>query len=476
MCGDCSMKLLEKKSSIVFFNFVTVGSGFVTVILLTRLFDPSAIGKLFLFQSILVILSLPTEFGVMTAVAKRISEGDQVNKFIGGGLLLTGITTLIFSVVASFAAGVINQYVGIEVVRILIITLATKTFLLLFRKILEGYQKVGLSYVFQMIRHLLFLFIILIAYYKLSMKTPLALIQSYAMSYIITLLLSFFILPKDVGLPNQATLSSLVSFSKYIFVSRIGGYFYNWADVIFIGIFLTDFHVGLYEVAWRATMPFLLIAKALGSSIFPKISSWHTNNDIQSIRKEINNTIPVSVLLVIPGFFGSIIIGSDLLSLVFGEAYAGASLVLIILIAEKILASSHQIFSQALLGINKPEKAAIGSLLAISTNIVLNILLIPPFNIEGAALATALSFVVNSGVYYYYLDASIDIKIPIKPLLIITVLSIIMMGFTYALFVFISPVKSAFELTFIVIFGTTVYFFGIYISNMMKYVKYLQSV
>jgi O-antigen/teichoic acid export membrane protein len=282
------------------------------------------------------------------------------------------------------------------------------------------------------------------------------LIYAFLLSQLCSLILGLQKISIKFGYPSIEHAQSLLEFGKYNAVSSIGGYFYSWMDILIIGIFLTQAHVGAYEVAWKITMVVMLLSNAISTTLFPHISQW----DHQDAHSGIETLIPKSIfpplLIVIPIFFGTLVLSQEILRILFGAEFVFAWLVLIILTGEKIIQSIHVVLGKTLQGIDKPDLAAIATVISIVLNLVLNVILVWKFGIIGAAIATSASFVVNALLHAKYLSNYISIKLPTHKIIWSTLSAI-------AMTVVILPLKSIigmntiFSLLGIIIIGGVCY-------------------
>jgi len=185
-------------------------------------------------------------------------------------------------------------------------------------------------------------------------------------------------------------------------------------DVAVIGFFLTQSHVAVYEVAWRVTAVVILLSNAIAATIFPQVSQWHGEEAIERIEELLPKAIAPSLFLVIPAFFGTLLLSGDILGLIFGSEYAAGWLVLITLMGEKLLQAVHVILGRSLQAINQPGLAAKAGVVAMILNLILNLVLVWQYGIVGAAIATAVSFIVNSLLHARYLSRFVSIHIPYR--------------------------------------------------------------
>ena len=144
------------------------------------------------------------------------------------------------------------------------------------------------------------------------------------------------------------------------------------------------------------------------------MSEWDAADATDRIKQLIPRVLTPALFFVIPAFFGAVLFSREILTLVFGAEYAGAWLVLIILMGEKLLQAPHVILGRSLQGVDRPGLAARAGVVAMVLNLLLNLVLVWSFGIVGAAVATAISFAVNTLLHATYLSRFVTIRVPYR--------------------------------------------------------------
>ncbi|MFB6186421.1 MAG: polysaccharide biosynthesis C-terminal domain-containing protein, partial [Halobacteriaceae archaeon] len=195
---------------------------------------------------------------------------------------------------------------------------------------------------------------------------------------------------------------------------------------------------------------------AIATTIFPQFSRW----DAENAKNKIESIIPIAILpallIVVPAFIGVAILSQDILKILFSAEFTMASLALVILTGEKIPQAIHIVLGRSLQAIDRPDLAAYATIISVLLNLVLNVAFIWQFGIAGAALATALSFVVNTILHAYYLNRYIDINFPVREALWSVFASIVMGIAVYIVRSVFKP-TSIIDLLAIVILGGVTY-------------------
>ena len=168
----------------------------------------------------------------------------------------------------------------------------------------------------------------------------------------------------------------------------------NWTDTIMIGIYLKEWEVGVYRLAFKVAALITFAQFAVSSIAAPMFSSYKTNNDIQGMKKITRNIGFLNILISTPIFL-VIIIFPDFILGIFGDKYSDfGSLPLIILAVGAII---NAVCGPVMYLLNMTGREGdVRNILLVSSiaNFILNLIFIPRFGLIGAACATALSTIL----------------------------------------------------------------------------------
>ncbi len=387
------------------------------------------LGIFFLFQAVLGISALPANLGTRIAVEKRISEGGPADRILGTGIALKSVLLVIIIGVILFFQSHLNQYIGAEVAGLLILAIFLQEFAGLMMNVLKGELRVGetatLSFAYSVVWVTLGALLVTLDYGVIG------LIYAVIAGKGLQLLWAMYKTSVGIGRPTRTQAHSLVDYAKYSIIPEIDGQVHSWMDVLIIGFFLTQADVGAYEIAWQVAGPVLLLTGAIGTTIFPQISSWSADDAIGQLEMLFPKLIIPSVIFVFPAFFGGLLLSKEILGLIFGEEFTAAWLALIILITGKLPRAIRQIVGKSLLGLNRPDLVTHAAVVDIIANLLLNLILIWQFGIVGAALGTVLSMTLGTIHRTYYLSKFIKIRIPYHELGWCLLSSVAMYGILY---------------------------------------------
>jgi O-antigen/teichoic acid export membrane protein len=162
--------------------------------------------------------------------------------------------------------------------------------------------------------------------------------------------------------------------------------FYSYADSIIMSKLLDPVHLGWWSVPYKITFAFQFIPVALSASIYPVMSSLMLT-DQQRIGELFAKAWRYLFLIVFPLAFGLGAIAEPLIVKLYGPSYLPSVGVLRILLFSLVFGYLSFVTGATLNATNQQKKQT--KLLAITllTNVLLNFILIPLFNLKGAAAA-----------------------------------------------------------------------------------------
>jgi O-antigen/teichoic acid export membrane protein len=178
-------------------------------------------------------------------------------------------------------------------------------------------------------------------------------------------------------------------------------YLYFRLDVLLLSWLRSDSDVGLYGLAYRVVEALMVLPSYLMLALFPEIARQSENRD--RLRSLVTPALAAMQAFALPVAGLTAIFASQIVNLVGGAEYAGAAPVLRILMLALAISYLNGVYGNALLALGRQGRLFWLSVLVLAGNIGLNLALIPPFGVTGAAWAVtaseALSFIVVRRLY-----------------------------------------------------------------------------
>ncbi|UII22660.1 flippase [Fulvivirga ligni] len=395
-------KILKNISWLFFDKFVSTFLSLLSGILLVRYLGPDQFGVLSFSQSIFIMLTAICKLGLDNIVVREIVENDKhQDSIISSAFLMKSILTLSTycilmlivlpfgvstpeKITLIFCLGLIFQPIGI---------------LDLFFQTRSLSKYLVISKVIGVIICSLLKFLCI---YLEASLTVIALV--FLLEPIITFgVLGYIYFSRS----NQLKWRPKLSFSKFLLksswlllLSSMSVTLYLKVDVIMIKYFLSFSEVGIYSSAVRISEGWYFIPQAMVISLFPtiiKAKAESLHKYYSQLQKLMNVMVWLSLFLALIVFFT----GDYIIHFLYGEKYQAASSVLSIHIWSGIFVFLGFVSGRWLIIERMEFYAFKRSFYGALVNVVLNLILIPQFGINGAAIATFFSMFTSMYLAFY---------------------------------------------------------------------------
>jgi O-antigen/teichoic acid export membrane protein len=207
-------------------------------------------------------------------------------------------------------------------------------------------------------------------------------------------LLAAAALDTGVARPELGVLRESVRFGVRAWIGSLSHLLNARTDQIITGLISTEATLGIYAVAVNSGELVYYLASAASTALLPAVAASDP-----AVRVE--RTLRVYraiVLLTLMGMLAAAALGPVLLPLIFGNAYRPAVGPFLILIPSAMGFATQGLFSQAALASLAPGRSSLGPLVALMTQTVLDLVLIPRSGASGAAIAATAALIVGGAV------------------------------------------------------------------------------
>ena len=177
-----------------------------------------------------------------------------------------------------------------------------------------------------------------------------------------------------------------------IFGLSIACNIYMSFDKTCLGIISGDKSVGLYTAAIKINRIVLSLITALGTVLIPRMSYYIEKKKIKEVHALIVKSANFIMMFAFPSAVGLFLLSGPIINILSGESYAAASITMKILTAIiPIIGMSNLIAVQIFIPFSREKYTLISSSVAAVVNLCLNLLLIPKFAENGAAIGTVIA-------------------------------------------------------------------------------------
>lgn len=398
------MKELIKGSAIIFFfKIIGAGSLFLINILISNIYGAKYLGIYNLLFAMLQISSIFSRAGLDIYIVKIIPSLGNDSPMIGAFLNKVFIRVLILSAILSLVLFLSQEFINehlfktVDATRYIQFTallIIPYTLFTIIPEILRGFQEIK---VYSLLRNssqslliLLFLGLILIS----GFEDPIyALYLGVFSSFLLAIIILVpFLRKRSVKLKNNsvAYLKPVLKDSYPMFLTSSVLFLMGNVDSFMISYFDNEYQVGLYNACVRLSFVITFILAAINGFISPKISKFFYEKDFKKLKAMYYQSLKIIWVVVIPVVTLLYIFPSFFLGL-FGEEFKQARVALIILNTSYL---ANALFGPVghVLNMTNNHKAfmfIVSSALII--NIIGNVIMIPLYGINGAAMSTLIS-------------------------------------------------------------------------------------
>jgi O-antigen/teichoic acid export membrane protein len=180
----------------------------------------------------------------------------------------------------------------------------------------------------------------------------------------------------------------MLAFGGKSYVQTLAATLHLRLDQFLCAYFLDPASVGLYAIAVNFGNLLTKVPEAAGTVMFPRLAGSSDVDAHAATTRVCRHTLFVLTV----GIVGFAIGGPLVIPIFYGEAYTGAILPLLILLPGLLLAALYQLLTRNFTSRGRQEVNILAAVLALSSNVGLNVLLIPRYGIAGAAAAHGLSY------------------------------------------------------------------------------------
>lgn len=162
---------------------------------------------------------------------------------------------------------------------------------------------------------------------------------------------------------------------------------YTTLDVIMLSRMADDFRMSIYGVALKLTNPLLLFVEATMMAIYPVLAARHATDE-PAFRSLLNKSFKLMLGLGMPMALGLTLLAQDIIHALITPDLWESVPTLRILVWRLPLLFAYSPINHALLASGRMKTLAAVNLMAVFANFVLNLVLIPRYGENGAAVAT----------------------------------------------------------------------------------------
>lgn len=335
-------------------------------LIVIRLLAPEAYGLMAITWAVIAFLAQMNELGIGPALIQRVDLTERVKQQALGvvTVLNFGFYALLYTTVP-FVADFYNEPELVDLIRIVSLVLPLGTLQVVPRAMLAkklDFKSIGM--------------IELVSNFAGGVATLAAAwaglgVWSLAIGNLVIyscLAIGFNIASPFLRMPvfRLEGAGQLVRFGGLVTVDRLLWFFYSRADVFIIGKLLGTEVLGVYSVAMHlASLPLQRINSLLNEVALPAFAS--VQSDLQRARRYLRKALRLIALVAFPVFFGLSSVAPEIVGVILGEQWGGATIAILLLALVMPLRMVSSLITTSLLGLGRVDVSvtnhAIGAVL-----------------------------------------------------------------------------------------------------------------
>jgi O-antigen/teichoic acid export membrane protein len=380
---------------------------FFTTLVLARWMGPEGFGTYAHAYAILLLLGVPTQAGIPALAVREVAKYQLTENWscMRGFLRRSFQTTLVLSIIiASSAAAFVSWYEPkftkghLDTYLIAFALLPLIALGNLRGAIMRGLRNIVIGQVPESVLRpaFLLLLIFIVASFSESALYPGQVMVLHVTAAAIAFSVGAWLLVKSsppqlkgpvISFESKRWAASIVPLS---FISGMDVVL-KQTDMIMLGVLGSAQDVGVYRVVVQCTFVVSIGLQAVSLAFAPYIARQNLEGDRGKLQDMVRLSARWSAITAFPVALSFALAGSEILGGVFGESYSTGALPLAILSLSQLINTMTGPLS-VLLNMTGHERAtAKGLTLAALINVVLNLFLIPPYGMAGAAIASSVS-------------------------------------------------------------------------------------
>ncbi|GAB5525502.1 MAG: flippase [Roseivirga sp.] len=197
------------------------------------------------------------------------------------------------------------------------------------------------------------------------------------------------------SLPLMTDVKELLSFGKYIAGTNLLSMLFHKADVLMLAVLVDPVAVALFHFATKIVGYAEIPLNALSQVIYPRLAVSHQQKGTTELKRTYVSSIVNLLLMATPIIIAVIMFIKEIISLLSTDTYASSAPLIIILCITGLFKPFGRVFGLTLDAMGKPGINFQMLCLSLVVNVFMNLILIPLYGVQGAALATCSSIIIT---------------------------------------------------------------------------------
>lgn len=397
-------------------NAATLISGFIFYLILVRMFDTSIVGTISLLNTVTglfaIIFAFGLGYGLQHYISYFLGKGDysSIKTLIRKFLRITfGITFAAFAFLWFAAPYIATEFfhdpTATILIRILGFNLSAFIMIGIFNNMMLGLQNFIKSASFMAYAGIsTYMFALILAHFH---EDPMMIVIGWSVGNVsaaIVIGMSLVIETYKIQEPKNPNIrvKQIFSYSFPVFLAALIQYGAGYVDRFALAFFTNLSDVGIYNIAMLVASSLSFIVIPVNSILLSKFSEFFSRSGNREVKQSVKVSVNLLTFLYTPAAVGVSALAPTVMLLLGGPNYLPGYVSLQIITVASAMFISQNIMVLSLSGTRHTNVLIMASAMPLLSNLVLSIILIPPFSMVGAALSLGSTDVVAFIVVYHF--------------------------------------------------------------------------
>ncbi len=405
--GNKLKKLLVHVSNYSIGSLLVTLAGFISFPILTRLLSQGDYGLLSLIGATLTLLVAIGKSGLQNPIIRFYSDAESkkdgwnLNGYYSTiiyGMLIFGVVItlvwflIIYSIPATFWNDEKLRFLFMVTSLLVLIRVMDSAFSNIFR----ARQKSRLLSTYRVFRRYATLILVIVTIFYISNSLLGLYIATIIVEFIAVIILGYILLKNRKLLVKSFSpflLKQMLIFGIPLVGHELAWVLHNTGDRYLIQWMLGSEPLGAYAAAYNLSdYVRVIVIMSLYQALPPLYLKIWADEGEAATRKFIEKSLHFYILVALPIIAGLSVVGPTLLTILATDKFSSGAVIIPYVIAGMVINGSAVMFGAGLYIHKQTKILMVLMLISAVFNVLLNLILIPRYGIEGAAIATLISY------------------------------------------------------------------------------------
>jgi O-antigen/teichoic acid export membrane protein len=382
----------------------------VLAVLLARFLGAEQLGLFVLAATIagvaVSVSYLGLDGGISRYIPIALAQRDKPRVWgviqIGTGvpvLLSLVLTVILLATAEPLASQMYHKPAVIPVLRLMSLAIPLMVLAGCLSRIVEGFKRVqyttySQSIVYTLLKIVLYVTLLILGLGVMGVVAAELIAVAVSTALLIYFVHRLFPLNRSVRVARR-NIGEMFRFSLPLYLSRLLNQFGGLLETLVLGLVGVVPDVGIYSTILRVSSLGNLFFDSLRKISTPVISELYSQGKIEELERFYQTTTKWAIMFNLP-IFGTFLLFAGALLDIFGKDFTAGATGLIILAASSLFNASTGACGTVINMTGHSKLSLVNSIVYLGSSIIIDFLLIPRWQLVGAAWAGALTIVINN--------------------------------------------------------------------------------